>query len=297
MKSIMRKNIILIAFAAFAAFLSSCDRKAEFRSESFATFEAVKYSVSETDGSFEIPVSIYNPTDEEVQLIVRTKDSTAVADKDFSIVYPVSGVLTFAPGESTQNIEIELVHDRDTTGSKIFEVILESADDGLPVGRYDTATCKIKDKEHPLEKFIGEWTGDIFDLSANMETVLNVTISEDEYDETFTKLRIQNLDPISSIMSKTYTLRATVNKDHTRITIASEQPLGYYEAYDTYYTFYAFSVSMLGEVYLADSVTLVYDPVKETLTIANPYGTLFTYTDGVQYIGSLYSSDAVLKKK
>ena len=55
----MKKNIILIiSFLAVAVFVNSCGRKAEFETESFATFEADSYAVSETVGTFTVPVTI-----------------------------------------------------------------------------------------------------------------------------------------------------------------------------------------------------------------------------------------------
>lgn len=293
----MKNYIRIIALVSALAFaLVSCDRTADFHSESFATFESVNYSVSEAAGTISIPVKIYNPIDREVRLIVGVNNDTAVEDEDFSIVSPANKVLTFAPGEEVKNIEIELVHDMDMTGAKFFEVTISSADESFTVGQYNTAYCKIKDKEHPLDVFIGEWIADGVDYSTEQAISFEVSIMEDEYDTTFKRLKIKNLDPVSATMAKVFTLKATVDAAKTKITIASEQPVGYDEEYGSYFTFYGFSITSQG-FGLIESVTLNYDQEKETLTIPNAYGTLFSYTDGKQYIGSVYAPGVVLRKK
>lgn len=299
----MRNKIILLAFAlAYACVFCSCDRKAEFQSESFATFETASYAVSETAGTFKIPVTIYNPTNRNVRVMVEAYDDTAEqgVNGDYNIVYPENKLLDFAPGESTKEIEIELNHDKQMTGSKYFTVVISSSDPSFKVGELNTVSCKIKDNEHPLSMFIGDWVGEAMaiDLSSGTvtPTVLNVSILEDENDETYKKLRIKNLDPVSTNMSKVYTLRAKVNDALDRIEIANEQPVGYDESYGSYYVFYSFKITSQG-VNLGNGVTLYYDKNAETLTVGNIYGTLFTYVDGIQYIGSIYDGGAVLRKK
>lgn len=294
----MKRNIIFALFA-LSLVLVSCDRKAEFTHETFVTLDEVTFSVSEIAGEFSIPVTLYNPGNSEIQLIVRTNDGSAEKGTDYDIKSPMSGVLTFAPGETSKEIVVSLNHDPVMTGVKTFEVTIEAADDSFKVGNLNTASCKIRDKEHPLADFIGEWTGDAIDMyNNNAEVFLSVTIAEDETDESYTKLRISNLDPIVSMMDKTYRLKGTVNKEKTKLTIASNQPIGYYSGYESYYTFYCFSLdNMTGGVYLGDTLTLTYDKDDETLVIDNNFGTLFTYTDKQEYIGSLYGSGVVLTKK
>lgn len=298
----MKKNILFVAIvSALASLFTSCDRKADFQSESFVTFESVSFSVSEADGKLSIPVSIFNPIDKAVNIIIRVNSDTAVEDEDFKIVSPANKVLTFAPGETSKNIEIELIHDKEMTGSKYFEIAIESPDPSFTVGNHNTASCKIKDKEHPLEMFIGDWVGTINAVDpgtgATTPTSLSVTITEDEFDETYKKLRIHNLDPVVINMSKVYTLKAVVDEEKTKITIANEQPVGYYDAYASYYVFYAFKVTSQGVEFSDSPVELLYDQDKETLTISSGYGTLFAYTDGNQYLGSVYAGGAVLSKK
>lgn len=298
----MKKNILIIAIAfALASLFTSCDRKVEFQSQSFVTFESVSFSVSEAAGKLSIPVSIYNPIDKAVNVIVRVNSDTAVEGEDFRVVSPVNKVLAFDRGETSKNIDIELIYDKEMTGSKHFEVVIESPDPAFIVGNHNTVSCKIKDKEHPLEMFIGDWVGSVNAIDpgsgATTATQLNVTIAEDEYDETYKKLRIHNFDPVAVNMAKVYTLKATVDDEKTKITIANEQPLAYDDIYATYYVFYGFKVSAQGIEFADAPVSLLYDQEKETLTISSGYGSLFTYSDGNEYLGSVYEGGAVLKKK
>ena len=74
----MKKNILFVAIVyALASLFTSCDRKADFHSESFVTFESVSFSVSEADGKLSIPVSIFNPIDKAVNIIVRVNSDSA----------------------------------------------------------------------------------------------------------------------------------------------------------------------------------------------------------------------------
>ena len=96
--------------SAIALLLVSCDRKVEFKHETFATLSAVRYTVREDAGEFTIPVTIYNPTGDEVQLIVKTDDETAVQDVDYEIVTPANGVLTFSGDESQKDVVLLRKH-------------------------------------------------------------------------------------------------------------------------------------------------------------------------------------------
>lgn len=304
----MRKNIIYICVIAFVFLAASCDRKADFKHETFVTLQTSSYSVSEIDGTLKIPVTVYNPTNDEIRVAVTLNSDVygneesgknAVEGVNYNLVSPATGVLTFAPNEDTKEIEIELLHDTRQTGSKYFELSIASLDGSYNVGNLSTASIKVRDKEHPLEMFLGDWIGDLVDLSYGTTETVVVSIVEDENDETYNKLKITNLDPISVYMTKVYSLKATANAEKTKISIACEQPIGYEEvSYQSYFLFYGFSMNSAGDITsLLNSVSLEYDAEKETLTIPNAFGTMFTYTDGEEYIYSIYSPGAVLTKK
>lgn len=286
---------IYFVIVAIALLAVSCSRKAEFQHETFATLDAVKFTVREDVGEFVIPVSLYNPTGAEVQLIVLTKDSTAVKDVDYEIVSPASGVLTFSGDETTKDIVIKLNHNTAFQKSKLFYISIESADDNFQIGNLSTATCKIKDAEHPLDKFIGEWKGTAASVYDGATYPVTVTISEDESDETYTKLLVEGIDPVTPSLSSQSPLKAVVNADKTQLVIRSGQQIGYYDGYDSYFRFCAFEIS--GEyMNQLESLTLTYN-TDGTITVDDTFGCLFIYSDGNEYVFDAFAPGLVLTRK
>lgn len=289
----MKKIYFLIA--AIALLAVSCGRKVEFQHESFATLEAVKYTVREDAGEFKIPVSLYNATGSEVQLIVSTEDVTAEKNVDYEIVSPASGVLTFSGEETTKEIVIKLNHNTAFQKSKLFYLNISSADGSYAVGNLNTATCTIKDAEHPLDMFIGDWKGTAVSVYDNTPYPISVTISEDEADETYTKLKIEGLDPVTGSLSSRSPLSGVVNSSKTMITITSGQKIGFYEGYGSDFNFNAFEVAADG-VYDLRELTIRSNE-SGTLTVNEGFGCLFTYTDGNVYVFDVYAPGVVLTKK
>ena len=292
----MKKNILFFTTLMLIVF-SSCDRKAEFKSVSFVTLEDTSYSVGEDAGTLSIPVTLYNPSNQEVQVIVKISTDSyddnkkAEEDKNFRLSKPQTGVLTFAPGETTKHIELEILHDSAQTGSKYLDITIQSADEDFITGNINTASCRIRDLEHPLKAFIGDWTGSAEDYWAG-QTSLTISIAEDMNDETGTKLRISNMDPISATLPKAYSLKAIANEEKTAITIANDQPVGKDETYG-YYSLAALSITAAGLSY-ADPLTLTYANKNgvETLSFSSAFGTIAS-----GYIMSLYMDGIVLTKK
>ena len=288
------KNIYLV-ISALALLLVSCDRKVEFQHESFATLNAARYTVREDVGEFTIPVTLFNPTGNESQFVITTKDSTAVKDVDYEIVSPASGVLTFGADETTKDIVVKLNHNTAFQKSKIFYLSISSADDNYSIGNFNTATCVIKDAEHPLDMFIGEWKGTVSSIYDNTTYHLTVNISEDESDETYTKLRIDGLEPMTSSLTSVSALKGTVNADKTKLTIASGQQIGYLDAYSSYFNFNAFEI--VGDnLNITESLVMTLNP-DGTMTMSSVFGCLFTYTDGEEYVWDAYAFGAPLTKK
>ena len=286
------KNIYLF-ISAIALLLVSCDRKVEFKHETFATLSTVRYTVREDAGEFTIPVTLYNPTGSEVQLIVTTTDSTAVQDVDYEIVSPASGVLTFSGDETQKDIVISLNHNKAFQKSKLFYLTIAATDENFVIGNLNTATCVIKDAEHPLDMFIGEWKGTANSLYDGTPYVLTVNISEDEDDETYTKLKIDGLEPMQ--LSSPTSLSAVVNAEKTEVSIAAGQQIGYLDAYQSFFTFYPFSIAGK-DLNIGEKLTLTMTK-DGTLSLDSIYGCLFTYTDGNEYVWDAYEVSKPLTKK
>lgn len=191
----MKKNILLIVAAVMA--LASCGRKMEYVHMTFATFDAASYSYNEDVGEFVVPVSIVNPTGSEVSVSVKTIDGKAQEGVDFEIISPVSGILTFAPGESEQEIIVGVNYDPSLTGTKDFTVAIASATEGFQVGGCNTAKIRIKDDNHPLKMFIGEWTASATGATG-LSYAWSMIIEGDESDPTWSNLLVYDLEPLTS---------------------------------------------------------------------------------------------------
>ncbi|MGM9790551.1 MAG: Calx-beta domain-containing protein [Candidatus Cryptobacteroides sp.] len=235
----MKKSIKIMAGAAIVLAAASCGRLESFDHQTFATFNAVDYSVEETVGQVKVGVSLYNPTKSETKITVKAIDGKAVNGTDYEIVSPASGVLTFKPGESSQDVVVEIKNQEGVfTGTLDFSLELVSATTGVTVGNFNTASFTIKDLDHPLAAFIGNWSADVRSYDWGPEYggisyyTLNVTILADEEDETYTKLIIQNLEPYFASNGLTaangYNIfEGVVNDAKNQVTIPMGQPIGY----------------------------------------------------------------------
>ena len=186
------KKIYIIAAAAALVFSTSCNRELEFQHETFATFDAVNFSIDETAGKVRIPMSIYNPTGSEVKVTVTCTDGSAKVSEDYEVTYPEAGVLTFSGSTSTDTLEIAIkAFEGVFTNNKNFTVQIASATEGVGVVNLSTAVVTIKDIDHPLANILGEYSATdgeyTWDLAfdKNDESVQKVNlISLSNYGET-----------------------------------------------------------------------------------------------------------------
>ena len=213
---------------------ASCNREIELQPQTFATLDAVSFSVDETVGKVSVPVSIYNPTGAEVQVTVKGVDGRGVKGVDYDIVSPSSGILTFSGDVTTQNIEVEITDfTGEFTGGKDFTIEIASATAGVSVGNLNTAYFTIKDLDHPLAAFIGEWTGGpLVDFFYGDQYTLNLTIVSNDDDPTFNSVLVQNIDPYFAgagfnSNNGCNIFVAVANEDRTQLLLESGQPIGY----------------------------------------------------------------------
>jgi hypothetical protein len=81
-------------------------------------------SVSEADGVAGFVVSLSTASDEEVSVSYTTADGTAVVGSDYTAV---SGILTFAPGETTKPVEVAVLDDDVFEPTENFSLVLSDA--------------------------------------------------------------------------------------------------------------------------------------------------------------------------
>ena len=191
----MKKILNICAVAAIVLLAASCNRKLEFEHTTFATFNSVTYAVGEDTVQFKIPVTVYNPTNADMQVVFKAVDNSALKDVDYTIS-PASGILNFTAEAPTQEIVVDITNFPDTfTGNKSFTIELVSSSDALSIGNFNTAKVQILDLDHPLSTFIGTWAGTLTfadKVGTQFDTELIIEAVED--DDTYTKLTITGLE-------------------------------------------------------------------------------------------------------
>lgn len=217
--------------AAAMLVISSCGRKVEFEHMTFATLDATSYSFDEDVQEFRIPVTIVNPNGKEVSVSVSTTDGKAEEGVDYEVLYPVSGVLTFAAGETEQEIVLGITEfPGKLTGSKDFSLTISSVTEGFQVGGCNTVKLKIKDLDHPLKMFIGEWSASKTGYNG-IKYSWTMTVEGDESDPTYSNLFVYDLDPFTSSYlgyssEKGYNkVDATANPAKTQLIVAYDSYL------------------------------------------------------------------------
>lgn len=217
--------------AAAMLVISSCGRKVEFEHMTFATLDATSYSFDEDVQEFRIPVTIVNPNGKEVSVSVSTTDGKAEEGVDYEVLYPVSGVLTFAAGETEQEIVLGITEfPGKLTGSKDFSLTISSVTEGFQVGGCNTVKLKIKDLDHPLKMFIGEWSASKTGYNG-INYSWTMTVEGDESDPTYSNLFVYDLDPFTSSYlgyssEKGYNkVDATANPAKTQLIVAYDSYL------------------------------------------------------------------------
>lgn len=287
----MKSLKYMLSAVGVMAVLASCGRKESFMHESFVTFGTSSVAVTEDVGTVSIPVQVYNAGSEEVTVTVKATDGTAKNGTNYEIVDPVSGVLTFAPGQSEKNVVVLVKNIKDRfTGDLSFSMSLASATDGIVEGRIDNLTFTINDNDHPLAKFIGTWTGSITGRRASYS--MNVTIEGVDGDETYSKLKISNLEPYFASNGLTAAtgynvFTGVVNEGRTQITISAKQPTGLEdEEYSA--PVYVAEYSNLGDIV----ITLNGNDLQ-----LSAFGSFVDSPDGKTYIYEGYPNGCTLTKK
>lgn len=191
----------ILAIAAMAVIVASCGRKVDYEYICYATFETSLHSFDEDAGEVTVPVTIYNPSGKEVSVSVETINGKKGKESvDFNVISPMSGVITFAPGETTKDIVVEIIDfPKQLTGTKDFYLELSSATEGFSVGGVSKTTVKIKDLDHPLKKFIGVWSASTKGSAQGYSYSWDIVIEGDLADDPdWSVVNIYDLDPFAA---------------------------------------------------------------------------------------------------
>lgn len=275
----------MLSAVAVLAVLASCNRKESFQHEKFVSFGNGSYTVNEDAGIVAVPVHVYNASSEEVTVTVKATDGTAKTGTNYEIVEPASGVLNFAPGETEKNVQVLVKNLRDKfTGNLSFSMSLTSVTDGVATGSFNSINFTINDKDHPLAKFFGTWTGTIASEQIG-KLPMNVTIEAVEGDNTYSKLLVKDFDPfaatqlgVTSAQGKNI-FTAVVDESKTVMTISARQKVGY-DYQDAYPLFVQGTNGGDVTLTLSDSKTLAVSPFGLYAEVKGELGYFDKYAEG-----------------
>ena len=129
-------------------------------------------TVGEQDGFADFVIRLDAPTSAPLTVNYSTAPSTATNYSDF---IPVSGALTFAPGETVKTVRVQLVDDAVAEGTEVFEMNLSSPSANATIARA-SATATIIDNDAPSgtpQVSINNLTVDEADGTANFVITLD----------------------------------------------------------------------------------------------------------------------------
>lgn len=223
----MKRNILLFIAVVSALLLSvSCDRKYEYQEHTYATLYRTSYSVAEDVEQLKVPVLLNNASGSEVQVSVKLTAGSAEEGTDYELISPASGVLTFSGDTDSLDVVISITSFKgEFTGGKDFTLEISSLTEGVLNGKHTLAKVAIADLDHPLNAFIGSWSGNTTEEFSGASITMMFDIAADPDD--FTKLVITTQDNVLGVPVE-LTADAELNEDGTGvIVIPTGQPLGY----------------------------------------------------------------------
>jgi len=167
------KNILkYFAGIAAAAALFACSPYEDYTTTAFVVLDANTIEIPEgpytagTDTLISIPVHIQNHKD-ACTVAYTVTDVDATAGTDYTLV-DNSGVLNFAAGVETQEIEIKISGQPGLfTGNLSFIIALTSATNDVVVAATNECEVVIKDLDHPLSALFGTWNIDAVNLGTS----------------------------------------------------------------------------------------------------------------------------------
>lgn len=291
----MKFDKILIAFLAIAT-LFSCNRKVDFQHTTFVSLDQAKISVAENCLTMAVPVYLYNPSGDDIQVTISATDATAKVNDDYEIVKPANGILTFSGDVDSLAIEIA-ISDKyvgTITKNKKFDLKITSPD--VPVGAYANATVTIRDLDHPLDKIglFGKFTGNLILADGSSTKVpTELVLSAPEDDETFEKVIIEGIEPYLSSYAVDGGVQGRYDADSGKLIVKKGQvPIEI--------TGYSFTLTGTTDGLDEVDIEFQYDQDKHTLTLINPYGVKCIESevepDAVSQFFSLYLSGTLTKE-
>ena len=251
------------------AALASCNKELTFDHHSFISMYGGNQSVSEDVGNVTIPVSIYNNKD-GATITVKCTNGTAVSGTNFQLVEPSSGVINAAAGDTLKKIVVKII-DRPGIfdGNLAFNVSIDSQSEGVEVGAHDNVTITIKDNDHPLVDFFGEYT--MRAVSLNSSGGLGYyqwTVNVSAYEGNVSRLSFDNVTYFSAVAYHSYTgdcpVYGVVSDDKKTITFPFPQSSGTLSGWGIDDDAYTFGHTGYDGIYTTADVEVVFTLDEES---------------------------------
>ena len=113
--------------------------------------ESNRYQINEESGTVEITILRTQGSNGEVTIDYSTADGTAIAGADYTAI---SGTLTFADGETSKTLAIEILDDLLEEGNEAFNLTISNVTGGATLATANSAQIDILDNETELEPIV-----------------------------------------------------------------------------------------------------------------------------------------------
>jgi hypothetical protein len=222
----MKKIYHILFISALVMVMVSCKNDPIMfdQSKAFVAFVYPSAAISENGDDIQVPVmaaAVPGRPDLTVEYHVSTEGiaKPAVEGTDFTIISegPVG-----IPGAGYGVITIHPIDNQVMTGNKSFKLVITSNSANYAIGHQDEMTITLKDDEHPLAKWIGDYVVNAVSYTkpGDYDEQWQVTTEPDENDTTTLLIYGVGGDPNSG------PLRATISKQDMTITLAPGQSIG-----------------------------------------------------------------------
>ncbi|MFB9328114.1 Calx-beta domain-containing protein [Paenibacillus aurantiacus] len=194
--AILAASLVLPAFASAA---NADEANGQF------SFELGDYQTAENNGSVALTINRIGGATGEATVDFWTEDNSASADYDY---YSNYGTLTFAEGETSKTVYVDIINDADPEGDESLLVRLGNPTGGASLGEISTAYISIADDDNWLPDGPG-----VFSFQASTYTV--------NENAGYAKVEVLRTDGSNGYVTVDYTTRsgsAEAGKDYTETT-------------------------------------------------------------------------------
>ncbi len=220
----MKYNYKLLYLLIMAVLFTTCKNEPIMfdNSKAFVAFVSSSASINENSNEGDIPVMLSavegSPAATvDYEVVTDGIANPAMEGTDFTIVSPSS--LDFPQGSGYAYITVHPINNGDLTGNKSFKLVLTSNSRNYANGAESIITVEIKDDEHPLFNWIGNYVVTAESYHDGHIENWYVTTEADPKDYNYLIINGISSDSANAI-------KARIDLDQKLITITPGQSLG-----------------------------------------------------------------------